>query len=251
MARFLHRLRWSGNTELRVQVGLAGADILVELCSGSVAAHHGRTPKPGRVEVKSSNIRAALCGLCVMSVLLAGGGCGNDENRTGRLVCEVVSVNGGNPLMSAFVTVDQNGLPYQTIDTVLISFHTRPYGCTVTTPCGGGPYTMFNVTGYDLTWEDVSDRPGLETVDLPSWNVVGGSANVLVPIYETASAAFLVVGPGMKAMDWFRNLGQDPLPSSFEANLQIVFHGHESGSSKMTSFETTLRVLFLDSILEN
>lgn len=201
--------------------------------------------------MKSPDFRTTLCGLCIVSLLFVGAGCESDENRTGRLVCEVVSVNGGNPLMSAYVTIDSSGDSYQTIDAVLISFHTRPYGCTVTTPCGGGPYTMFNVTGYDLIWEDVSDRPGLESVDLPAWNVVGGSANVLVPIYETTSAAFLVVGPEMKAESWFMNLGQAPLPVSFEANLRIVFHGHENGSSKMISFETSLRVLFLESILAN
>lgn len=207
--------------------------------------------------MKSSIIRTTLVGLCTIALLSIFGGCDSDSDG-GRVVCEVMSVNGGNPLVSSYVVIPSSGDPYQKIDTVPVNFYARPYGCTVTMPCGDGPYTRFQVTSYDVLWQNV---PGLEyyvaasddtvAVDLTLHNVIGAQTNVLVPVYETASGSVLIVGPQMKAADWFQEFGNDPMPTSFEANARLVFHGRESGSSRETSFETGLRVLFLPSLTED
>jgi hypothetical protein len=217
----------------------------------TLGGRYRRAMNPGRANVKTSILRTTLGSLSIVALLLVSIGCESDNENNGRLICEVVSVNGGNPLISAYVNITSSGDTYQTIDSAVVNFYTRPYGCTVSIPCGSGAFTMFNITRYDLIWEDVSSREALEGVDLASHNVIGGSINVLVPLYENAGAAVLVVGPEMKDEDWFRNLGQAPLPMSFEANARLVFHGHEVGSNREASLETAMRVLFLPSIIED
>lgn len=222
----------------------------LERVGGTLAAWLGIL-NPGRVDVKSSVLRTTLGGLCLVVLLLTFSGCDSEDGAPGRLVCEVTSVNGGNPLISAWATEASDGSFYQTIDSVPVTFYARPYGSTVTTPTVSGPYTQFQVTGYDLLWEDVSDRDGLSTVDLPQFDVIGGSTNVLVPMYDTQGGAVLVVGPEMKATTWFSGLGAAPLPPSFQANARLVFYGREVGSDREISFEAGLRVLFVASVLEN
>lgn len=195
--------------------------------------------------MKSSVLRVALGGLCMLTMLLSFSGCENhDGNNWRRLVCDVQSVNGGNPLVSAYLTV-QSSETFQTIDAVPVVFHARPYGSLVTLP-EDGAYSWFQVTHYDLLWENVPGVP----VDLTAHNVIGASANAMVPVYQEALTSVLVVGSDMKSSAWFQSLYSGALPT-FQANVRMIFYGRETGSNKDVAIETGLRVLFVDEIIEN
>jgi hypothetical protein len=194
--------------------------------------------------VKSSVLRPALGGLCILTMLLSFGGCENHEgNDWNRLVVDVQSVNDGNPLVSAYLTT-QSSESFQTIDTVPVVFHARPYGMTITLP-EDGAYSWFQITHYDLLWENVAGVP----VDLTVHNVIGGSANAMVPVYRDAMTTVMIVGADMKSAPWFVDLYTGALPM-FQANARLVFYGHETGSDRIVAIATGLRVLFIDEIAE-
>ncbi len=200
--------------------------------------------------MKSSVLRNVLGGLCFLTMVLSFSGCDNPEGYSGRrLVCDVHTVNQGDPLLSGYRNLTANGDLVIITDAVPVIFHARAYGCTVTMPCTNGPYSMYRVTGYDVIWEDVSSRPGLGAVDLPAHNIIGGGANVLVPVNETSAVAVTIVGPDMKDAAWFMQLGAEVIPP-FQANARLIFYGNESGSDKVTSTEAQLRVIFVPLIVE-
>lgn len=201
--------------------------------------------------MKSPVLRSALGGLLTLSLLLASSGCENhDGNNWQRVVCEVQSVNEGMPLISAYLHAGSDGIvgtndDYQPIDSVVVIFHARPYGSTIMLP-EDGAHSWFQVTSYDLFWENV---PGIP-INLSAHDVIGGVATAMVPVYEEGGTAVLISGADMKAATWFEDVFYGTRPS-FQANARLVFHGRESGSDKTVSIETGLRVHFIGVITTN
>jgi hypothetical protein len=97
--------------------------------------------------VKSPVLRSALGGLLTMSLLLVCGGCENhDGNHWQRVVCEVQSVNAGQPLVSAFLNAGSDGVvgtadDFVPIDSVPVSSTrapmARPSCCPRMAPIAG------------------------------------------------------------------------------------------------------------------
>lgn len=199
--------------------------------------------------MKSSVLQTALRGLCLVALTLSVVGCANhDENNWQRLVCEVQSVNAGNPLISPYVTIRASEV-FQTLDSVMVVFHARPYGSTITLP-EDGAHSWFQIRSFDLIWDDVSGRDGLGSVDLPSFNVYGGATSAMVPVNDEAATVILVVGSDMKNSAWFEALGSGAI-EAFQTNARLIFYGSETGSDKVVAVATSLRVHFISSLIEN
>jgi hypothetical protein len=109
-----------------------------------------------------------------------------------------------------------------------------------------GAHSWFQVTSYDLVWENPAGVP----VDLTPHNVTGGGASAMVPVYEEGGTSVLVVGIDMKNAPWFVDLYSGDI-EPFQANARLTFHGHESGSDKMVQIQTGLRVHFIPVIVQN
>jgi hypothetical protein len=200
--------------------------------------------------VKSRAKYTAIGGLLMLSGLLALGGCANnDGNDWQRLVCDVDLVNGGSPVVSAFLNAGSDNIvgtddDFQPIDMVQVIFHARPYGSTVMLP-EDGAYSWFQVDGYDLIWETTEGQP-----DLSAHNVERGALDLRVPVYEEYASSILLVGIDMKNASWFVDVYTGDIPS-FQANARFVFYGHESGSDEEVSIEAGVRVNFIGVVSED
>jgi len=195
--------------------------------------------------VKSRALLSALGGLLVATGLLTVVGCENHEgNDWERLVCDVQSVNGGMPLVSAYLDAGNDNEvgtddDFQPIDTVLVVFHARPYGSAIMLP-EDSAYSWFQISSYDLTWATDPGAPA----DLSPHNVTGANIDVMVPVYEEGGSSVLVVGIDMKNAPWFVDLFTGDIPS-FQANANFTFYGHESGNDKEVAIAAGLRVNFI------
>ena len=200
--------------------------------------------------MKSRAKYTAIGGLLMLSGLLALGGCANnDGNDWQRLVCDVDLVNGGSPVVSAFLNAGSDNIvgtddDFQPIDMVQVIFHARPYGSTVMLP-EDGAYSWFQVDGYDLIWETSEGQP-----DLSAHNVERGALDLRVPVYEEYASSILLVGIDMKNASWFVDVYTGDIPS-FQANARFVFYGHESGSDEEVSIEAGVRVNFIGVVSED
>jgi hypothetical protein len=200
--------------------------------------------------VKSRALRTALGGLLVLTGLMTVVGCANnDGNDWQRLVCDVQSVNNGQPLVSAFLHAGSDRIvgtddDYVPIDHVQVVFHARPYGQQIMLP-EDGAYSWFQVERYDIEWTTDPGAP----VDLTPHNITGGTIAAMVPVYEEAAAAPLVVGIDMKSAPWFVDLYNGNIPS-FQANANFTFYGHETGSDEEVAIEAGMRVTFISVIVE-
>jgi hypothetical protein len=194
-------------------------------------------------------MHSATGGLLILCGLLVCGGCENhDGNEWQRLVCEAQSVNGGNPLVSAFVNAGSDKIEgtdddFQPIDSVPVVFYARPYGSTITLP-EDGAYSWFHITSYDLTWETEPGAP-----DLSAHDVEGGLADAMVPVHEEAATSVLISGSDMKNSGWFVDLYNGDIPE-FQANARLTFYGTESGSDEEITVEAGLRVHFIGVLVE-
>jgi len=192
----------------------------------------------------SRAMQNAMCALSMILLLLALGGCEEDGNDWQRLVCDVEIVNGGSPLISAFLDAGSDNEvdtedDFQPIDMVQVVFHARPYSSTVSIP-EDSPYSWFQVESYDLVWEN---NP-LVPVDLQPFNVYDGVVNLRVPVNEEGAASVLVAGVDMKNTPWFIDIANGFM-ESFQTNLHLTFYGHESGSDEEVALDAGLRVHFI------
>jgi hypothetical protein len=196
-------------------------------------------------------MRNALGALAFLVMLTALSGCENhDGNDWQRLVCDVQLVNTGNPLVSAYLNAGPDKITgtaddFQPIDSVQVVFHARPYGSTVILT-EDGVYSWFQIESYDLEWEVDPGTP----VDLTPHNIDGGNLDVMVPVNDEGAASVLIAGIDMKSSAWFVDVFTGDI-APFQANANITFYGHESGSSEMIEIPVGLRVHFIDVIIDS
>jgi hypothetical protein len=182
--------------------------------------------------------------LLAVSILIAAPGCSDSSNQHQRLVCEVESVNDGNPLVCAYLNSGSDGIvgtedDYLPIDIVPVVFHARPFDSDSITLVEDGVYSYFDVTSYDLIWHPGPDAPAA----LTDYDIIGAPCNARVPMNDVGSVAVLIADRGMKEQPWFVALYND-LTLSYQATAELVFHGHETGSETMIDVPAGLQVTF-------
>lgn len=188
------------------------------------------------------NLRAIWVPAAI-AVLAVLAGCSEDGNEWQRLVCEVQSVNAGNPLVSAYLDAgndrqEDTNDDYLPIDIVPVVFHARPYSSVITLP-EDGPNSYFDVVAYDLTWNPGPSCPP----ELTAYNVVNAPCYARVPVYEEGAVGILIADRGMKEQPWYQALYLDR-GLSFNATADLTFYGHESGSDELIEIPAGLQVTF-------
>ena len=188
-------------------------------------------------------IRNSLHVAGVLAVVLAAGCANPDGSEWQRLVCEVESVNAGNPLVCGYLDAGADRIEgttddYLPIDIVPVVFHARPYSDAVNLP-EDAPHSYFDIVAYDLTWIPGPGAPD----ELLDYNVVGAPCAARIPVNEEAGVAILIADRGMKEQDWFYELFEDRT-LSYGATAELVFYGHESGSDEEIEIRTGLQVSF-------
>lgn len=192
--------------------------------------------------------RAFLTTLILTAVVFSFLGCSNtDENEWQRLVCEVEAVNGGSPMVSAYLDVGGDGVvgggdDTFPIDMIQVMFRARPYSSAIVLP-EDGANSWFHVTNYDLIWHPGPDAPA-EMVD---YNITNGLCDAIVPVHDEAFVSILIVDRVMKNEQWYRDLHEVP-DTYFTAACELVFKGHESGNTKIVEIPAGLMVTFVGAI---
>ena len=183
--------------------------------------------------------------------LVALSGCSNhDGNEWERLVCEVESINAGEPLLSAYADIGNDdiagtGDDVATIDWVPVVFRARPYSSSVYLP-EDGTQSWFHVTSYDLTWHPIADAPA----GLTDHNISGGLCDAVVPNGEDAMVHVLIADRVLKEEPWFVELTTIN-GHSFTANCELTFYGHETGNSREVSISSGFMVTFFGYVSED
>jgi hypothetical protein len=189
---------------------------------------------------KNLQISMTVAALAALAILA---GCSEDGAQYQRLVCEVQSVNAGNPLVSGYLDAGSDRIEGTTddflpIDIVPVVFHARPYNGSTLLP-EDGPNSYFDVVSYDLTW-----IPGPTCPDqLLDYNVVNAPCHARIPAFEEGAVGILIADRGMKEQDWYYELFADR-GLSFNATADLVFYGHESGSDELVEIHAGLQVTF-------
>lgn len=196
------------------------------------------------------NSRALITLMALAVGLAALTGCSDNSNELNRLVCEVESVNGGLPLVSAALNLGNDGVPgggddFTPIDSVPVIFRARAYNATMNIP-DDGTYSSFIVTGYDLTWS--SSDPNAPA-GLTDYNITGGVTSAKVPIEDDIVVSVLVAPLGMKSAPWFQDIYSGAAPS-FTANALLTFKGHVSGTDHVVEIPAGLMVNFIGTVVD-
>ncbi len=198
--------------------------------------------------MRTSKPVALVALLAAFGVLALTTGCTEDGNEFQRLVCEVQAINGGAPLVSAYLDIgspsdpDDDTFP---IDVVEVMFHARPYNSSITS-VEDFPYSYFHVTGYDLIWHPLT----AEGAPLTSYNILDARTDVLVPVNDEGVGAILVADRYMKDAPWFAELYTGSR-ASFTANCELRFHGHETGSDRDIVVPASFMVTFVGAVSGN
>lgn len=121
-------------------------------------------------------------------------------------------------------------------DAVLVEFKNRPYSQIIST-APGTPYGDFEIDRYRVDWTSTDGR----TPALPSYEAQMG---LNVPSLQTATARVIIV-------TW-ENKANPPLSGLAGANQEarmdarITFYGHETATTRETSVQATVSVIFAD-----
>ncbi len=192
--------------------------------------------------------RAFLTTLILTAVVFSFLGCSNtDENEWQRLVCEVQTVNGGAPLVSAYIDVGGDGVvggddDTFPIDIIQVMFRSRPYSSAIVLP-EDGANSWFHITSYDIIW-----HPGISApADIVNNNITNGFCDAIVPVHDEAGVSILIADRAMKEAQWYRNLNEIP-NTYYTAACELIFKGHESGSTKIVEIPAGLMVTFVGAV---
>lgn len=186
--------------------------------------------------------RVLIAAAFVLLVLVPLMGCSDNSSERQRVVCEVMTVNGGSPLLTAYREMDQSGNIFYTVDAVPIIFHARPYDQTTMTIPTDGAYSSFIITGYNLTWH--ADAAAPAGLDLSPYNLRNAPFYVQVPIEDDASSAIMVADRVIKQAVADALGGAWGVDEDFNAFLEIEFIGHASGDEHETTIPAGLYVSF-------
>lgn len=176
-------------------------------------------------------------------------GCSSkDGNEWERLVCEVESVNLGEPLMSAYINLGSDVVSpdddYYPIDFVPVVFRARAYSEAITIP-EDSPNSWFHITSYNLSWEPTGGMPAAVT----DYDIVGGFCDVVVPINDEGVVSVLIADRQMKEQTWFTDLVGTNM--NYVANCRLDFFGHETGSEREVMVSGGILVTFLGAVSDN
>lgn len=195
-----------------------------------------------------SRVLIITVSLIAFAAILSG--CSNhDGNEWERLVCEVQSINGGAPLLSAYLDTGSDPADpaddTYPIDWVPVIFQARPYNTGMILP-EDSPYSWFHITNYDLTWVPGPNCPA----EITNFNITNGLCEAVVESGDVGSVSVLVADRTMKEQPWYRQLYDVP-GTSFTAACQLTFKGHESGNTRVVTIESGLMVTFWGAITDN
>lgn len=179
-----------------------------------------------------------------MMILLLGSlalvGCSSDnENEGERLVCEVESVNLGNPLISFYMIEVGEGDYSFPIDVVPVVFRARPFSSAIVLP-EDAAFSWFHITSYDLIWHPGAGCPE----EITDHNITDGYCDILVESGEEGYGSILIADRLMKEEPWFWTPLLDPTAPSYSANCELIFKGHESGSDRVVEIPGGMYVTF-------
>jgi hypothetical protein len=202
-------------------------------------------------EGETVNSRALITIMALVIGLVALTGCSDNSNELQRVVCEVESINGGVPLVSAALNLGSDGLEntgddYVPIDVVPVVFRARAYNSSMNIP-EDGAYSSFIITGYSITWS--SSDPNAPA-DLATFNLVNGAVSTQVPVDDEGFVSVLVASAEMKNAPWFQNILAGTAPP-FTAQANFVFQGHVSGTDHDSDIPVGLTVNFVPSTFDD
>jgi hypothetical protein len=201
-------------------------------------------------EGETVNSRALITITALVMGLVALTGCSDNSNELNRLVCEVESVNGGVPLVSAAVNVGGDGISgtaddYVPIDVVPVVFRARAYNSSMNIP-EDGTYSSFIVTGYDIIWSSSDPNAPAELSD---FNLTGGAVSAKVPVDDEAFVSVLVASAEMKNTTWFQAILNGA--PAFTAQANIIFKGHVSATDHEIEIPAYLTVNFIGAVKDD
>jgi hypothetical protein len=190
--------------------------------------------------------------LAALAALTGLAGCSEDGNEWQRLVCEVESVNAGNPLLSGYVDAGNDRIPgndddFLPIDVVPIAFHARPYNSIIELP-EDGPNSYFDVIAYDLTWVPGPGCSSAVADSLGNCNIVNAPCYARVPVYDEGAVNILIADRRMKDIIFLNPDGTLSF-GSVGATADLVFYGHESGSDELVEIRAGLQVTFCSVVI--
>jgi hypothetical protein len=204
-------------------------------------------------ETVKIRVLTTVAALAVVSGLLVG--CSDDNNsELNRVVCEVEAVNGGVPLISAYVVDGGDGVigvppgggdvdDVYTQDAVMMEFRARPYSLSTMTIPENDVYSSFIITGYNLTWVPGANAPA--GLDMSLYNMVNAPFYLQVPVNDDAESAVLVATRELKEAIYAAQ-GSAPWPfaNDFTAAAHLEFIGHDSGSQHEVAVPAGVLVSF-------
>jgi hypothetical protein len=183
--------------------------------------------------------------------LLFLAGCESDNyNEWQRVVCEVELVNGGAPLVSAYIDVGGDGAIGGTddsfpIDAVSVLFRARPYNLSTMTIPENDAHSWFHITNYDLVWVPGPGAPA----GLTAFNVTRGAFDLIVPVNEDAESSVMIADRALKEA-YTAGLVNNGA-ADFTATARLRFYGHESGGNHEVAIDAGVHVTFTGAITTN
>lgn len=176
-------------------------------------------------------LKKSMVSVAVLAIVLAiSVACDNNKGEEQRSVVTVLSLNDGEPLISDVVD-GTSILP----EVVPVEFFNRPYsGMIITDP--EQPHGEFVITRYRVTWTSPNGGPTLPPYE--------GAISLSVTTGESAAGRVLLVT--------YTNKVNPPLSSlvgtltELQMTCNIIFYGHEAGTTREIPVEATIGVVFAD-----
>ena len=193
--------------------------------------------------------RVLIAAAAVILVIAPLMGCSDNSSERQRVVCEVVNVNDGAPLLSAYIEQDQSGNTFYTVDAVPVVFYARPYDQSTMDIPADDAYSSFIITGYNLYWTPDAAAPA--GLDLTPYNRTNVPFFAQVVVGDDASSSFMVSDRVIKQAIFDAFGGPWGVAQDFNAYLRIEFIGHDSGSEHETLVPAGLFVAFTYALQRN
>lgn len=175
-------------------------------------------------------------------------GCSNDnDSERQRLVADVEIVNGGVPVIAAWIEDGGDGIipssdDSRPVDVVEVLFRARPYSYGTMTIPEDDVYSSVIITGYNLYWETDYNAPA--GLDMSQFNITNGAFYMKVAVGEDAISAVMITTLPMKDAIAAQLGNPWPTTSDFTANARLEFIAHETGSQHEYTIDSGVYVHF-------